>query len=294
MTNKFSIKDLERLSGIKAHTIRIWEQRYNLLNPERTDTNIRYYSGEDLKLILNVSLLNNNGIKISKIVGLSYQEISEEVKNIMFSRLDSSDQINNLMIAMIEFDETRFEEIINTNISQSGFEHTAIHIIYPFLDKVGMMWQTGAVNPAQEHFISNLIRQKFIVAIDSQKNNEVQAYKKYILFLPEGELHELGLLFCTYVIKKNGHKVFYLGQSISLEDLKKVNETIQADYILTMVTSQFRELSVLQFAEKLSAEFSDTTVILYGYQVVASGLVSFKNIVVPDSTSGMIDFISEK
>jgi len=219
---QYTIKDLERLSGIKAHTLRIWEQRYNLLNPNRTDTNIRYYSGEDLRKILNISVLNQKGIKISKIVDLSEDEINNRV--IEFTR-DSSDQglqIEGLVIAMIDLDEPRFEQIIQVCISRLGFEDTMLKVIYPFFKKVGVLWQTGSINVAQEHFITHLIRQKIIVAIDNLSYKTRPDSRTHMLFLPEGELHEMGLLFYNYLIKKSGHKVIYLGQSVPLKDLKLI------------------------------------------------------------------------
>jgi DNA-binding transcriptional MerR regulator len=154
--SNYSIKDLEQLSGIKAHTLRIWEQRYNLLCPKRTDTNIRYYDDQDLKLILNVALLNDNGFKISKIASMEPSEMREEVMKLTERTLTHDDQIHALTISMIEMDEDRFDKILSTNILKLGFEQTMMNIIYPFMSKIGVLWQTGAINPAQEHFISNL------------------------------------------------------------------------------------------------------------------------------------------
>ncbi len=164
----YSIKDLEQLSGIKAHTLRIWEQRYNLLNPKRTDTNIRFYDDNDLKLILNVALLNDNGYKISKIASMNQEEMRAEVMKLTDRTLTHDDQIHALTICMIEMDEERFDKVLSTNILKLGFEQTMMNIVYPFMSKIGVLWQTGAINPAHEHFISNLVRQKLIVAIDGQ------------------------------------------------------------------------------------------------------------------------------
>ncbi|MEX0883706.1 MAG: MerR family transcriptional regulator, partial [Cyclobacteriaceae bacterium] len=201
----YSIKDLEQLSGIKAHTLRIWEQRYKILKPKRTETNIRYYDDDDLKLILNVALLNDNGFKISKIAKLNMEDIKSEILKLTERSFKFDDQIHALIIAMVELDEERFEKIISTNILKIGFELTMINIIYPFLSKIGILWQTGSIHPGQEHFISNLVRQKLIVAIDGQMYTG--GGKKFLLFLPEGELHEISLLFSSYLLKSNGHKV---------------------------------------------------------------------------------------
>ena len=171
MGSNYSIKDLEHLSGIKAHTIRIWEQRYRLFTPQRTDTNIRYYTDRDLKLLLNVSLLKDNGFKISKIADMPYDEIVKEVAGIS-DRFGDDEQIATLTLAMIDMDEVRFEKVMANNILKRGFENTMKKLIFPFLHRIGVLWMTGSIVPAQEHFISNLIRQKIVTAIDSLERGE--------------------------------------------------------------------------------------------------------------------------
>ncbi len=156
----YSIKDLEKLSGIKAHTLRVWEQRYDIIHPHRTKTNIRYYLDDDLKFILNIALLNKNGIKISKIAQMSREEIAEKVAAISEINFEYGTQLDALTISMIEMDEYKFDRIIRTNIQQLGFERTMLEIIYPFLDKLSVLWLTGSINPVQENFMSYLIRQK--------------------------------------------------------------------------------------------------------------------------------------
>ena len=171
----YSIKDIEHLSGIKAHTLRIWEKRYNIIVPKRTQTNIRYYDDEDLKRLLNVSVLNRYGYKISSIANLHEKEIRNEILAITSKYGDLSAQIENLIVAMVDFDKAYFDKIFNKSIMSRGLEETMLKVIYPFFEKIGILWQTGNINPAQEHFISNLIRQKLIVAIDDlpeyQANN---------------------------------------------------------------------------------------------------------------------------
>lgn len=156
----YSISDLEKLSGIKAHTIRVWEQRYSIIEPKRTKTNIRYYQDADLKFLLNIALLNKNGIKISKIAKMSKGEIAEKVAAISEINFEYGTQLDALTISMIEMDESKFDRIVSTNIQQSGFEHTMLEIIYPFLEKLSVLWLTGSINPVQENFMSYLIRQK--------------------------------------------------------------------------------------------------------------------------------------
>jgi len=272
----YSIKDLEQLSGIKAHTLRIWEQRYNLLNPKRTDTNIRFYDDDDLKLILNVALLNDNGFKISKIASMASEEIRDEVIKLTDRSLTHDDQIHALTICMIEMDEDRFDKILSTNILKLGFEQTMLNIIYPFMSKIGVLWQTGAINPAQEHFISNLVRQKLIVAIDGQISQG--GGKKFLLFLPEGELHEISILFASYLIKSKGHKVIYLGQSTPNDDLLSVFKLHQPEYLLTVITTSPSSEYVQEYVNALSERFSSCQILVTGYQVIGQDLVFPKNV----------------
>lgn len=272
----YSIKDLEQLSGIKAHTLRIWEQRYNLLSPKRTDTNIRFYDDDDLKLILNVALLNDNGFKISKIASMASAEIRNEVIKLTERSLTHDDQIHALTISMIEMDEERFDKVLSGNISKLGFEQTMLNIIYPFMSKIGVLWQTGAINPAQEHFISNLVRQKMIVAIDGQKR--FSGGKKFLLFLPEGELHEISLLFATYLIKSKGHKVIYLGQSTPKDDLLSVYKVHQPEFLLTVITTSPSAEYAQEYINSLSERFSDSQILVTGYQVIGQDLTLPSNV----------------
>ena len=266
----YSIKDFEQLSGIKAHTLRIWEQRHNLLQPKRTDTNIRYYDDDDLKLILNVALLNDNGVKISKIASMSSIELREEVMKLTDRSLTHDDQIHALTICMIEMDEDRFDKILSTNILKLGFEQTMLNVIYPFMSKIGILWQTGAINPAQEHFMSNLVRQKLIVAIDGQVQK--QGGKKFLLFLPEGELHEISILFASYLIKSKGHKVIYLGQSTPNDDLLSVYKLHQPEYLFTAITSSPSSEYVQDYIHALSEKFPSAHILVTGYQVLGQDL----------------------
>ncbi len=272
----YSIKDLEQLSGIKAHTLRIWEQRYNLLLPKRTDTNIRFYDDADLKLILNVALLNDNGYKISKIAGMSGVEMKEEVIKLTEKTLTHDDQINALTICMVEMDEERFDKVLSTNILKIGFEQTMLNIIYPFMSKIGVLWQTGAINPAQEHFISNLIRQKLIVAIDAQIYKG--GGKKFLLYLPEGEHHEISILFAAYLIKLKGHKVIYLGQSTPDDDLGSVYNLHQPEYLMTVITTSPSAENVQEYIDALSERFKNAQIIVSGYQIVGQDIKLPKNV----------------
>jgi MerR family transcriptional regulator, light-induced transcriptional regulator len=289
----YSIKDLEHLSGIKAHTLRIWEQRYNFINPKRTETNIRFYDDQDLKLILNVSLLKDNGHKISRIAQMSYNEMQEEVIKFSEKNLRYPDKIHSLTLAMIDLDEDRFEKIMANNILMLGFENTIINIIYPFLSKIGVLWQTGSINPAHEHFITNLVRQKLIVAIDGQFLPKSKSTKKYILFLPEGEYHEIGLLFASYLIRNREHQVVYLGQSLPFSDLKAVYALHHPDFLLTLMTTFPIQEELQLYVDNLSKEFKQSKILLAGYQIANNYIKIPENAMILQTITDLIEFIEE-
>ena len=264
MSTKYSIKDLERLTGIKAHTLRIWEQRYKILHPQRTDTNIRYYNSQDLKRILNISLLNNNGYKISNIAKLTDFAIINEVEKFLNNYTKESDQIENLVFCLMDMNEDRFEKIISNSGIKFGFENTMEKIVFPFLKHLGNMWQAGMINPAQEHFISNLIRQKLIVGIDNIIPALNPNPKKYIFFLPNNELHEMGLLYIYYLAKAKGHKCSYLGQSVPLDDLASVTKFLKPDFVVTILTSTLEQMEINEFLNNCSEKINDTSFLISG------------------------------
>jgi MerR family transcriptional regulator, light-induced transcriptional regulator len=263
----YSIRDLERLSGIKAHTIRIWEKRYGLIEPRRTMTNIRTYCDTELKKILNVSMLNRNGIKISKIARMSPREIADQIDRITYFVPDELSQIEALTASMIDFDENRFEKIIARSVMQLGFEDTIIKIIYPFFVKIGLTWQTGFVNPAQEHFITNLVRQKVMVAIDNLFSPDKANAKHFLFFLPEGEWHELGILFFAYLAKKRGYAVIYLGQSVPMSDLADLLRVKPFDGLVTAFVCSGNKSEVLNNLKMLSEVSGSIPVFISGVQV---------------------------
>ena len=262
---QYSIKELEQLSGIKAHTIRIWEKRHKIIEPSRTATNIRYYSDLDLKKLINVSLLNTYGIKISKIADMSMDDVNKKVLEISELQNDKGVHIDQMVIAMIDMEEELFEKILNNLILRFGFEKTITEIIYPFLEKIGILWQTQNITPAHEHFISNLIRQKIIVAIDGLPIPP-KTSKKILLFLPEGEMHELGLLFYHFLIRKSGYRTYYLGQNVPHEDLISVYKVHQPDFMLTSITSTLT-VPIERYLERLANDFEQTKILASGYQV---------------------------
>lgn len=262
----YSIKDLEKLTGVKAHTIRIWEQRYQLISPQRTETNIRFYTDEEAKRLLKVAALYHQGMKISKIASLNEASLNECILDIEPNG-NKHATLEQLTIAMIDLSEEHFLDLFNQCIEDLGFKETMIQIIYPFLQKVGVMWQIGDIDPAQEHFISNLIRQKLISAIDKLYRPKKSTDIKVILFLPEGELHEMGLLFYSYLLQEMNYHVIYLGQSVPAEDLVKVAQKYNCKLFVASVINPAAIDTFTETASLLSAADASIKIYVAGSQL---------------------------
>jgi len=262
----YNINDLEKLTGIKAHTIRIWEKRYNLLEPKRTTTNIRHYTPDDLKKLLNISILNKNGLKISKIAEYKEDEISEKVIELTNRTSDVEDQVQALIMAMFNLNLQKFEKLLTVSYINRGFENTYHEIISPFLIKIGFLWQAGTISPVQEHFASSIIRRKIIVAIDGLLASYNDKSKNCVLYLPEGEHHEISLLYAYYILKKNNHHVTYLGTSVPFSSIDEVNLFHKSDYIITSFTSVFSTSKVKEYLEILSKRFLEQKIVIFGSQ----------------------------
>ncbi|WP_439559455.1 MerR family transcriptional regulator [Dyadobacter sp.] len=261
--SSYSIKDLERISNMKAHTIRIWEQRYGLFTPERTGSNIRYYDDDQLKKLLNVCTLLNQGMKISKISQLSKEEIAEEIDRVIADSAQANVQVeaivNQALVAASTFDGALFEETFNQAVKSLGMRKTYEKVIYPLLVRTGLMWIKDDLLPSQEHFLSNLIRQKLLAAIDALPL-PVSPAQKWLLFLNEEEDHEIGLLFAQYVIRESGQNVVYLGARVPYRDLSKVIQQCQPTHIYSfVVNSQFQE-QLPALLEKLTSDFHSCTI----------------------------------
>lgn len=261
--NKFTIKDLENLSGIKAHTIRIWEQRYTFLKPQRTATNIRYYSNQELKTLLNISLLNKYGYKISHINRMNNEELREKILTLGSSQAQQERIVNDLIQHMVDLDIEAFEQVLDNFILTRGIEKAITYIIFPFLERIGILWLTDHINPAQEHLITNVIRQKIIVGIENIVT-PFELKSKVLLFLPENEHHELGLLFLNYMLKSRGVKTIYLGSNVPLSDLEFVVDLKKPDYIYTHLTTVIREFNFDKFLNNLKSRFANTPILISG------------------------------
>lgn len=217
---QFSIKDLEVLSGIKAHTLRMWEKRYSVLTPERTETNIRSYGLDDLQKLLNISFLNENGYKISRISKLKDDEIANLVKNISSTNNSNDRAIKSFKLSMYNFDQNLFFKTYNSLLKTKNFREIFQQVFIPLLESIGMLWQTNSIHPVHEHFISNLIKQKLLLNIEKlQKEKPAKTDKNFVLFLPENEIHDLAILYANYEILSHGYPTIYLGQSLPMEDL---------------------------------------------------------------------------
>lgn len=262
--SSFTIKDLENLSGIKAHTIRIWEQRYSFLKPERTGTNIRYYSNEELKKLLNIALLNKYGYKISHIDKMPGEEIREKLLSLNPVQAQQERVVNEMIQCMVDLELDTFENILDNYILARGIERTIIQIIFPYLEKIGILWLTSHINPAQEHLITNIIRQKLIAGIESVVTS-LHVNKTVLLFLPEGEYHELGLLFMCYLLKSRGVNTLYLGSSVPLDDVAYVVNLKNPDYVYCHLTTVGNNFNFDRFMTSISRKFTNRPIIISGY-----------------------------
>ena len=266
----FSIRDLENLTGIKAHTIRIWEKRYNLLSPERTTTNIRTYSLGSLQKLLNITLLYNNGFKISKIAKLKEDEIPIKVQEIMAVQNSKTHVLNAFKMAMINFDQNRFAQTFNSLLADYSFREIFKDYFIPLLNELGLLWQTDTITPAHEHFITGLIKQKIQVNIEKlQLNEPTKTDKTFVLYLPEGEIHEIGLLYLNYEIVLHGYKSIYLGQSIPMDNLGELIGFVDNICFVSYFTVAPEKEKIEKYIEGLSQTISKqmgTKVLLLGRQ----------------------------
>ncbi|MFT4899090.1 MAG: DNA-binding transcriptional MerR regulator [Flavobacteriales bacterium] len=263
----YSIQDLQELSGVKAHTIRIWEKRYNLLEPERTATNIRFYSDNDLRKLLNVSTLMNLGLKISKISKLTELEIGEKIEeHLLPEKTDKQTElfINNLISAGITFDTFKFDSTFSSAILRFGLRDTYTKVLLPLLIRIGLMWGKDQIVPAQEHLISNLIKQKLFAGIDGLPL-ETNPKKKYLLFLPPSENHEIGLLLSYYLLKQAGHRVYYLGANVPISNLNIAIKSAKPDYLVFFTVRNWSTKQLQKVVDDILQKF-EKNIILLGSQ----------------------------
>lgn len=262
----YSIKDLEVLSGVKAHTIRIWEKRYGLLTPSRTDTNIRFYDDTDLRKILNVSMLVNNGFKISKVAKFDAIKIKDSVMEVTQNKTSESDYIDRLILYMLNFDNIGFYNFTSEIIAKKGFEDAVLKVFFALFERIGIYWQVGSIFPAQEHYVTSILRQKLIAEIDKLGIQNTKG-STILFFLPGGELHEMSLLFYSYLAQKHGYNVIYLGQFVPFEDLAKVQLHTKIDYVFTALINPLSKDDLENYLVKLKETFQQQKVFITGWQV---------------------------
>ncbi|WNW00835.1 MerR family transcriptional regulator [Tenacibaculum sp. HL-MS23] len=262
----FTIKDLENISGVKAHTIRIWEKRYDLLTPERTDTNIRYYSSENLQKLLNVVLLYNNNNKISKIAQMSNDTIIVKARELAFKAAVNDEAINSFKLAMFQFDKVLFNNTYNKLLNKKTFREIFKDVFVPFLSHIGLLWQTDTLLPAHEHFISNLISQKIQISTERLEYTTTNSNITYVLFLPENEIHELGLMYLNYELVLRGNMTIYLGQSLPLSNLNYFFESETEVRFITALTIQPYDDKIVDYFREIENVLTGTK-----HQLIAVG-----------------------
>ena len=268
----------------------MWEKRYGLLSPQRTETNIRYYLDQDVKMLLNAALLNRHGYKISRIACMSQRQMHEAVLEITEKEPDSDLQSDTLTLSMLELDEEKFDATIRLRIEEHGFKATMMDVVFPFLNRLNVLWMTGSVMPVQENYIAGLIKQKIYVAIDNLPH-PTHPRGTFIVYLPEGEEHELSTLFIHFLLRDAKFKVINLGRNISLDDLIQASEIHQPDYIFTLINEgNFRE-SVKDYLNRLSLHARNSTILVSGIQISRQQIKSRKNWITFDGLDEILAYL---
>jgi len=260
----YTLYELEKLTGILAATIRVWERRYNIIKPKRTETKRRWYDDFDLRRLINISIIYHSGTKISKIAKYSESELIEKVEFLTRDSVISDTYVKSLIFAMLSFNGNAVNEILLRSVINIGFEDTFSSVVFPFLRRIGIMWHTGSANTGAEHFITNILREKLIVAIDSLPPANDPERKRVIMFLPDNELHEMGLLFYSYLIRKLGHEVLYLGQATPFLALAEVAEKWHSDILVTGVLSELSVFEPEEYLNRLSTTFKSQKILVCG------------------------------
>jgi DNA-binding transcriptional MerR regulator len=285
----FTIKELESLSGIKAHTIRIWEQRYQFLKPSRTPTNIRRYNNDELKTLLTVALLNKYGYKISRIDEMHPEQRTEAALQLREPDAKQEFVINELIGCMVDLKNIEFEKLLNKQIAEDGIEETVTGVIFLFLERVGILWQTNRLRPVQEHITTSIIRQKLIHAIEGQPFADNSA-PLFVLFLPEGEHHELGLLYVYYLLRKHGLGCLYLGANVPLKDLEYVVEVKKPDYLYLHLTT-YPQTRFNRMISMLQRTANTGTLVLSGYMAQLYEKAANENVILLQSLRAVQSYI---
>jgi len=274
----YTLYELEKLTGILAATIRVWERRYNIIKPKRTGTNRRWYDDDDLRRLINISILYHGGIKISKIAKYSGSDLEMKVELLKRDSVKSDTHIKSLIVATLSFNGNAVNEILLRSFINIGFEETFCSVIFPFLRRIGIMWHTGSANTGAEHFITNILRARLITAIESLPPANDPKRKRVIMFLPDNELHEMGLLFYSYLIRKLGHEVLYLGQVTPFSALTEACEKWHSDILVTGALSELSIFEPEEYLYNLSTTFKSQKILVSGSLADKPVVEKFKNI----------------
>ncbi len=283
---------MENISGVKAHTIRIWEKRYGIIKPKRTDSNIRYYTDEDLRYLLNVCILYKKGYKISKIAEMSVEEIKDMINSKTNMTIGVEDKVDALMLFILELDSYNFNKILNQNIEQESLVLTMENLIYPLMDKISLAWLAGSFQGVHESFVSQIIKSKIQSCIEDLPE-DCDFAPNYVIYLPEGEKEELSLLYLHYLLKKNQCKVVNLGVQVGLRDVILACNTVKPDYLFTILNQEIPRQIFQNYLDQISSNLSNTKFILTGYQVIAQMIDWPKEIMILKDLKSSIEFIKQ-
>lgn len=286
----YSIKDIESISGIKAHTIRIWEKRYGIVTPKRTESNIRYYTDKDLRRLLNVVILKKKGYKISKIAQMSDHEVRSKVNGYMDISIGLDDKLDALMLFILELDSYNFNKVLDQHIDQEGLENTMHNLIYPLLDKIGLAWLAGSFQGVHESFVTQIIKSKIQRCIEELPDSK-DFTPKYVIYLAEGEKEELSLLYLHYILKKQECAVVNLGTEVGLRDVILSSNTIQPDFIFTILNKDIPRQTFQNYVDQISSNLKDSQMLITGYQAVAQMIDWPNNINILKDLSETVEFI---
>jgi DNA-binding transcriptional MerR regulator len=290
--NRFTIKDIENLSGIKAHTWRIWEHRHGINMAQRKDSNHRFYTNSNLKEILRIAYLYHRGIKISKIAQLDEDAVKTLALERQLAENGNEFYIKELLEASLDLDEERFERAFGEAIKRMGVEDAILKVLYPFQERIGVLWLTDHVIPAQEHFTSNIIRQKLAIAIDALPPVPETHKKEILLFTPKQEFHELPLQFICYLLRKNRNKVSYFGCNVPLTAIEEYNKTASFSYLYFHVVTNLTGISADEYLNQISTKFPDKQIVMSGTQILQVTHVP-NNVRLLHSMSEVLDFVKE-
>lgn len=291
----YSIRDLAKLSGIKAHTIRIWEQRYNIIEPKRTASNIRYYTDSDLKFLMNIAFLNRKGIRISKIAKMSRCEIKNEVGKLSKTEVEHTDNFQALAMAMMDLDAPRIAELVVCCFEKNGVEDAILNVLVPFLEKASLLWLTGSISAMHEQFASCVIRREILAVTSQLKIKSKCKQQKILLYLPEGDQQELYLLFVEYMLKKRNLEVVYLGSKIELEDLKLAISIHEPEYVYTIISEHHKRYVSEQYIQDVSNQMEGIKLLVSGFCHCPSRAGDMPaNVIFLEDLTGVLDFFDQR